>query len=839
MRPKRIRHPGQEMICQIQTFSSSYENTMNRYRSILTVLGLTAATTTHAAATSQPAPLDKAKLTPFLEKHCIVCHDAGLNKGGLDLDTLGRDLSDPATMAKWVRIQDRVESGEMPPKKKKRPSGAELIAFIEPLADSLTQAHAISKAAVLRRLNRREYENTLNDLFGTNLKLAPMLPEDSLSHGFDNIGESLSISLPQMRAYLEAIDHVLDTAIEKRTAKPKIEIKRASYAESREGKQFIPRLWKKIDDGAVVFFKSQGYPSGMLRDANVSGESGRYKIRVTGYAHQSDKPITFSIGSTTFVRGAEKPTYGYFSMPPGEPTTIEIEAWIERRYMIQIEPIGISDRDNEIRKNGTADYAGPGLAILQVELEGPLIEEFPSRGHRLIFDGLKRDEIQPRNPNDKKKRWYQPKFEIASSSPGRDVSPVLQRIASAAFRRPATKAEIAPYAELFETELNTGDSFENALRTAARAIFCSSKFLYFREKPGQLDDHALASRLSYFLTRTAPDAELMAAANAGKLTGVNSELLKQTDRLLDDARVERFIEDFTDAWLDLRSIEFTNPDRKLFPEFDAYLQYSMLKETRGFFASLLRENGDIANFIDSDFAFINDRLAQHYEVPGVVGPEFRKVKLPTTSPRGGVMAHASVLKISANGTTTSPVVRGTWTLERILGTTPPPPPPAVPGVEPDIRGAETIRQLLDKHRNMSSCRGCHQLIDPPGFALESFNPIGGQRDRYRAIGAGERVNKEVNGRRVNYRLGLPVDDSGEIEGAPFANFDEFKKLVMADKDRVSKCLTEKLLTFAAGRKLGFSDRTEVNRIVNDLDRKGGGLRDLVNLIVLSEVFQNK
>ncbi len=812
---------------------------MNRIPAILVSLTLGLAASLPGFAAPASKPLDYNRLKPFLETHCIDCHDADLNKGGLDLDALGHDLNDPATMARWVRIQDRVESGEMPPKKKKRPSGAELIAFIEPLADALTDAHSAAKAAVLRRLNRAEYENTLNDLFGTNLKLAPMLPEDSLSHGFDNIGESLSVSLPQMRAYLDAIDQVLDAAIESRTERPKPEIKRASYADSREGRQFIPKLWKRLDDGAVVFFKSQGYPSGMLRDANIRGESGRYKVRVTGYAYQSDQPITFSIGSTTFARGAEKPTYGYYSMPPGKPTTVEIEAWIEQRYMIQIEPVGISDRDNEIRKNGTDGYTGPGLAILQVELEGPLIEEFPSRGHRLIFDGLKRSEIQPRNPNDKKKRWYQPRFEIATSTPAQDVVPALERIASAAFRRPASPAKLEPYLGLFQSELKNGDSFENALRTAVRAIFCSPKFLYLQEKPGRLDDHALASRLSYFLTRSAPDAELRAAADAGKLAGNTTELLHQTDRLLDSPLAERFIVDFTDAWLDLRNIEFTNPDRKLFPEYDAYLQYSMLRETRGFFATLLKENLGVANFIDSDFAFINGRLAEHYDIPGVTGPAFRKAPLPPDSPRGGVMAHASVLKVSANGTTTSPVLRGTWTLERILGITPPPPPPAVPGVEPDIRGAETIRQLLKKHRSMASCRGCHELIDAPGFALESFNPIGGHRDRYRSIGAGERVNTEVNGRRVNYRLGQPVDDSGEIEGKAFANFDEFKKLVKSDKNGFARCLTEKLLTFAAGRELGFSDRADVKRIVAELDNQGDGLRDLVKLIVQSEVFQEK
>lgn len=811
---------------------------MQRYNFILAAL--TCLLAFPARQQAAPASLDFARLKPFLENHCYDCHDSEVKKGGLDLDALGRDLDDPETMANWVRIHDRVESGEMPPKKKTRPAGVELNAFLKPLSGDLTRAHSRERSTVLRRLNRIEYEHTLNDLFGTNLRLADMLPEDGRSHEFDNVGEALSVSLPLMQAYIHAAERVLDAAIENRTTKPEPAVKRASYAESREGKQFIGKVWKKLDDGAVVFFKRQGYPTGMLRDANVRSEAGFYKVRVTGYAYQSDEPVTFSIGATTFQRGVDKPTFGYYPMPPGKPTTVEIEAWIEDKYMIQIEPYGITDRNNEIRDKGPNAYAGPGLAILHVELEGPVTTEFPSRGHRLIMAGLGRTEIPPRNPADKKKSWYTPKFQIEASRPSAQAAPALRRVASAAFRRPTTDAKIAPYLKLFEAQLAGGDSFEDALRAAVSAILCSPDFLYLNEKPGPLDDFALASRLSYFLNRTAPDAELLAAATSGKLAADKAVLLAQTKRLINSDRVDRFITDFTDAWLDLRSIEFTNPDNKLFPEFDPYLQFSMLAETRAFFREILLKNLNVANSIDSDFAMLNERLAKHYEILGVKGPEFRKVSLPPGSPRGGVMAHGSVLKVSANGTTTSPVLRGVWTLERILGITPPPPPPSVPGVEPDIRGAETIRQLLDKHRSMPSCQGCHQLIDPPGFALEVFNPIGGYRERFRSIGAGDKVDTEVDGRRVSYRLGLPVDASGEtLDGKSFKNFTEFKKLLLADKDRFAKCLTEKLLTFAAGRELGFSDRPEVDRIVHQLNAKGGGLRDLVHLIVQSKVFRTK
>ncbi|MGB0581889.1 MAG: DUF1592 domain-containing protein, partial [Limisphaerales bacterium] len=558
------------------------------------------------------------------------------------------------------------------------------------------------------------------------------------------------------------------------------------------------------------------------------------------YAYQSEKPITFSIGATTFQRGAEKPTFGYYSLPPGKPTTVEIEVFIKDRYMIQIEPYGISDRNNEIRKKGLAAYQGPGLAINHVEIEGPLVKEYPSRGHKMIFDGVNRKEIMPRNPRDRERKYYRPKFTVETTDPVADATKVLKRVATKAFRRPVSDEKLAPYIRLFQTETGKGSSIEEALRTSVAALFCSPDFLYFQEKPGELDDYTLASRLSYFLTRAAPDEPLLAAAAAGKLTDGSDALQKESNRLLDHAKAEQFITDFTDAWLDLRSINFTNPDRKLYPEFDGFLKFSMLAETRAFFRQLLSENLSIANFIDSDFAMINSRLARHYDVPNVIGPDIQKVSLPANSPRGGIMAHASILKVSANGTTTSPVLRGVWALERIFGITPPPPPPSVPGVEPDIRGAETIRQLLDKHRDVTSCRSCHQMIDPPGFALESFNPIGGYRERFRSIGSGERVDKEIDGRRVSYKLGPQVDASGQLtDGRKFTDFNQFKKLLLESKDHVAKCVTKKLLTFATGREMGFSDRPEITHIVGELDKNGDGLRTLVHLIVQSEIFQTK
>lgn len=346
--------------------------------------------------------------------------------------------------------------------------------------------------------------------------------------------------------------------------------------------------------------------------------------------------------------------------------------------------------------------------------------------------------------------------------------------------------------------------------------------------------------MSYFLTRSLPDDELLEVAESGKLTTDRATFLAQTERLLKHKQSPRFVEDFTDAWLNLRDIEFTMPDRNLFPEFDAFLQDSMIRETRAFFRELVDENLGVRNIVKSDFAILNDRLAEHYAVEGVAGPGLRRISLPAGSERGGFLSQASVLKVSANGTNTSPVGRGVWVLERIIGQAPPPPPPGIAGVEPDIRGATTMRELLDKHRNSVTCRSCHQMIDPPGFALESFDPIGGWRDRFRSLGEGERVELDANGRKVRYRLGPPVDATGELpDGRKFAGYLEFRDLLADDEETLARAFVTKLLVFATGREMGFSDRDVIDRIVQQSAADGHGIRDLILLAATSEIFRRK
>jgi hypothetical protein len=390
---------------------------------------------------------------------------------------------------------------------------------------------------------------------------------------------------------------------------------------------------------------------------------------------------------------------------------------------------------------------------------------------------------------------------------------------------------------IVEAKLKDGYTFEQAMRAALKGVLISPEFLFLRELPGKLDDFALASRLSYFLWSTMPDEELFTLAEQRKLS--QPEVLRQqVERMLSHPKAAAFTENFVGQWLGLREIDATEPSHLLYPEYDHLLKVSMIREAELFFEEVLKHDLSVTQFVDSDFTMLNGRLAKHYGIPGVDGWEFHKTPLPPESHRGGVLTMASVLKVTANGTTTSPVLRGAWVLDRILGTPPPPPPDDVGSIDPDIRGATTIREQLAKHRAVESCGVCHRKIDPPGFALESFDCIGGWRDNYRVTGNGETVY--VDGRRMSYHKGKKVDPSDVMpDGERFENIDQLKQLLLRDKPQLARALTNKLMTYATGRAPQASDRDAVEAIVAKIEAKKFGLRSLVHEIVQSETFQTK
>jgi hypothetical protein len=375
------------------------------------------------------------------------------------------------------------------------------------------------------------------------------------------------------------------------------------------------------------------------------------------------------------------------------------------------------------------------------------------------------------------------------------------------------------------------------------AVLTSPGFLYVQEAPGKLDDYALATRLALFLWNSEPDSELRSLAAAGRLH--NADVLKaQTDRLLNDPKSRRFVDAFTDYWLDLRKIDDTSPSTTLYNDYelDDPLKLAGVEETRLFVQELIGKDLPVRNIINSDFTFLNERLAKHYGLPGVTGAGMRKVTLPKDSVRGGLLTQASVLKVTANGTTTSPVLRGVWILERILGTRITP-PPSVSAIEPDIRGAVTIRQQLDRHRADPTCASCHRKIDPPGFALESFDVMGGWRDRYRAFAEGAKPEPGIglSGQPYAFHYGLPVDSAGALpDGRPFKEIREFKRFLLDREERtVARNLAGQLATYATGAPIGFGDRKHVEEILEKTRGSDYGVRSIVHGIVQSDLFQFK
>jgi hypothetical protein len=423
-----------------------------------------------------------------------------------------------------------------------------------------------------------------------------------------------------------------------------------------------------------------------------------------------------------------------------------------------------------------------------------------------------------------------------------DAERLLRNFVARAYRHPVEGTEVKRFLPVVQSALKLGNNFTDAMIAAYTAVLCSPEFLYLDEKPGRLNGYELAERLSFFLWNSPPDEELRRCAEKHEL-GKPQALRAQTERMLADGKSRRFVEAFLDYWLDLRKIVATSPDANLYSDYylDDLLEESALEETRAFFTELLRENFPARNIVSSDFAMLNERLAAHYDLPCVQGVALRRVQLPKDSVRGGLMTQAAVLKVTANGTTTSPVLRGAWIMERILGQRPPPPPPTVPAIDPDIRGAVTIRQQLEKHRTLETCNACHAKIDPAGFALENFDVMGGWRERYRSESGGELAQGIAkSGQKFAFHYALPVDASGALpDGRQFRDVRELKQLLLADEKQIARNLARQLTVYATGAPIHFADRAEIEKILERASASQYGVRTMIEELVQSELFRNK
>ena len=873
---------------------------------LLTALLLAPLTVLHAADFTPAA-------RKFLDQSCAECHDADVQKGGLRVDQLSVKKPDRDQLNRLVLLFDRVLKGEMPPKKADQPEAAARAAFLEELRTSLVEAESKEPLAAVRRMNRVEYESTLRDLLHLPLlRVKELLPEDGQQAGFDKVGGALDFSPVLVSKYMEAVDVALNLASVKDAKRPEPKVWREPAVNQRtvlgairvhcavplKGRELASGLTTSItgnpetdirnvvrwaqfkgDADSVALLTSvigRVQPQGLQPDRFKPPVSGWYRVKFSAWSlrwmrthaeaskrglvrqfntfdkpyfkNSSDeweytrlaeeKPAREWMENVEFYESAEVAQVvraslngepmGYFDAPSLDPKVHEFKVWLNPDdkvsfHAMTLPAVGAS---NSGTSEGVLAYEGPAVAFDWFELEGPLLDEWPPASQRQLF---------------------------GDTSAGADPRPMLANFATHAFRRPATVADIDRYAEVAEVQLKGGASFESAILAGYKSILCSPDFLVLGLEPG---DYSLASRLSYFLWNGPPDDELLGLAAQSALSKPEVRQ-KQVQRMLADARSNRFIEHFLDEWIELKKIDFTTPDPALYPEYDAWLHDSMLAETRGDFRRMLARDFGVFGLVQSETVLVNQRLAELYGLRGVTGSEFREVKLPPGSPRGGLLTQASVLKVTANGTATSPVQRGVWVMERILGIPRQPPPPNIPAIEPDATGAVTIRQMLEKHRADATCASCHAKMDPPGLALESFDAIGGWRDHYRLAGKPKniRVGQGKDAKtveeptleivsetaafrnRVKMRLGSPVDASGELAGGrTFRDINELRALLLKDEDALARNLVRQFLTYATGRAPRFGDRDEIEAILSKTKPSHHGLRTIIEHIVASPLF---
>jgi hypothetical protein len=784
-------------------------------------------------------------LGPFLKSYCIRCHGPKAQKADRRFDDLPSAALSADEAEILQEILDQLNLAEMPPEDEKQPSEAALKRVVSRLTTVLAKTREDSREnvgkVVMRRLNRAEYRNTIRDLF--QLKMVDFdptttFPADDSTEGFDNVGEGLVTSDYLLRNYLEAARKVADKAILPGPRPRMIHYQTGGEAGAdspqdalsgvtvdKESRKEAGRLFIKFRQplGLRPLDKKKGVPTDgeyVIRfSAKAVRRKSRYKDEDLRYNSKEPMRLTISIDSRELGATAHR-IIGEYEIPDDKVIEIEHRVWLEKGFTFHVHwangPNGSFKRI--LRKvlpkyNKDALYpirnppemyvgSGPELHVQTLGIEGPFYDQWPPAGFARFF------------PEPPKK----PDASYLDES--------LMRIASAAFRRPASSEEMEPYISLARKYLAKHGDFWAAAKYGVRAILTSPNFLYLAEtlpsdsKNRKVSDHELATRLSYFLWSSMPDNELRAAADRGALSDPKF-LRRQVERMLSDPRSSALTENFTGQWLGLRKLGEMPPDpEKNQAYYEDKLEEAMRGETRLFFAFVLSENRSILEFVDSDYTFLNAALARHYGIPGVNQEGFQKVSLNRDSHRGGLLGHGSILTATSNGVETQPVVRGIWVLKNLLGTPPSPPPPDVDPIEPDTRGVATIRQLMEKHRNNPTCYECHRKIDPIGLSMENFDYVGAWRDRY---------SKQ-----------LPIDSSGEFpDGTKIPGPDGIKTFLLDRPEQFTQCLTEKLFVYALGRSLGFADRGDIDQIVTSMRKHNYGFRDLIQQIVTSEAFRTK
>lgn len=769
-----------------------------------------------------PAAEPPQRVSEFLDANCVDCHSGAAAEGGLELDALDYGLEDPQQVSQWVRVYDRVHEGEMPPADALEVPPEEIDRFLQSagewLRDVQQQQQQSAGRVRGRRLTSLQVARTLHDLLGIDIPLVERLPSDARTDGFTTVADGQSISHFQLERHLDAVDAALEEAWQRAIEGNDLRTTRLS---AKKISRTRPRTREPefIDEHAVVWSSRLAFYGRI--PATQARESGWYRFAITAHSLKTPEEhgVWTTVRSGRCVSSAPLMQWIGAFEATDEPKEVVFETWLPKGHMLEIRPGDGTLKMARFQGGQSANGEGgaqdvPGIAIHSISMQrihrGPDAQGI----RRLLFDDVEIEEVDRA-------------AELASGEPERDAERLLARFAGRAFRRPVSDAELAPYLSAVKEALAAGDGLLAALQIGYRAILCSPRFLYFYEEPGPLDDYAIASRLSYLLWNRMPDDQLMEEASAGRLREPHV-IHEQVERMLQDPRGAEFIPDLAAQWLDLSEIEATEPDRRLHRGFDLIVQQSMVDETHAFLNTMLSDDLSVTHLIDSDFTFLNSRLARYYEIEGVADDQLERVALRPQDHRGGVLTHGAVLKVTANGTTTSPVIRGVWVGERLLGEHIPPPPESVPAIEPDIRGAHTIREMLAQHRSDTSCAACHVKIDPPGFALENYDPAGRWRDRYAGISKGKRKRGEV------------IDASGTMaDGRPFEGIADFRRLVLDDPHRLARNVAEKLITYGTGAPPEFADRQRIAEIVDVAAESDFGFRSLVHAVVSSPTFLTK
>lgn len=726
------------------------------------------------------------KMHSFFKEYCISCHGPEKQKGRVRLDLSYENLMQNEELLESLVMV--LEDGDMPPKKKKQPAEKAIVEMVSIFKGHLEKKEASS---TLKRLTREEYTNTVNDVFKTNFDLSELLPEDHNESGFNKLGESHIMSPHQMTSYLKTARFVADRLVlNEKPQENTWNFTVKNFHGSRRGDYKDPDkfvLTTNYPWRSNIHFST----SASKYERFIIPEFGKYRFEVEMEVAQSaeDQTVGVNLGDPRYPTNFKK----LKRIPIANKTKgFTVDLTLDKGNQVSF----TFDSAKVWRVDGKARvYKGTKLYFTNVKVIGPIYDEWPTYGQKAILENSKSYNIRL----------------------------LSDRIVSLLLNRKLPDADMQELYSLAESRFKTSSNIKDVARTIVTAVLCSPHFIYKKES-AHLSDLELAYRLSYFLWNSSPDKQLIKAVKSGRA-------LDEVERILSDEKSERFIDDFSKQWLGTDKVDDLSPDKRVFKKITPLQVAAMAGEGKAFFREILRSNLSMANFIESDFTMVNDQLSEFYGFGEVKGSHFQKVSIPTDSERGGLIGQAGFLKLTSGTFTSSPILRGVWILNNMYGEKMEPPSDLIVE-EPDIRGAKTIREILKKHQSTENCYRCHSKIDPLGFALEHYDPIGRWRDMYSNV---EVLSKE----KVKIEKVAIETDADLPDGRKIASMKSLKEEMMKDKEKIIKGIIGKLVSYSCGKELGVVDRPFVDEVYKKISRQEFSLKVAIIEIVSHKRFRKK